>query len=113
MIEVGIDVPDATAIVIENAERFGLAQLHQLRGRVGRKSQTSYCFLTTGQNFVSKRLDVLEETNSGFTVAEKDLALRGPGELFGKMQSGFCFLLLFRLKQIILCLKKRKGLLRN
>ncbi len=108
VIEVGIDVPDATAIVIENAERFGLAQLHQLRGRVGRKSQTSYCFLTTGQNFVSKRLDVLEETNSGFTVAEKDLALRGPGELFGKMQSGFLFSSLVSLETDYPLLEKAK-----
>ena len=92
VIEVGIDVPDATIIVIENAERFGLAALHQLRGRVGRGGVQSYCILLYG-NDVSpdglKRLDVLVETDDGFVVAEQDLMMRGVGELLGTRQSGW------------------------
>jgi ATP-dependent DNA helicase RecG len=92
VIEVGIDVPDATIIVIENAERFGLAALHQLRGRVGRGGAQSYCILLYG-NDVSpdglKRLDVLVETDDGFVIAEQDLMMRGVGELLGTRQSGW------------------------
>ena len=89
VIEVGIDVPNASAILIENAERFGMSQLHQLRGRVGRGKWQSYCiFLYSGAGEKPKRLDVLEHTNDGFKVAEEDLKLRGPGDLFGYRQSG-------------------------
>ncbi len=85
VIEVGINVPNATVMVVENAERFGLAQLHQLRGRVGRGSEESWCFLMAEP---TERLKMLTQTNDGFVVAQKDLDLRGPGELFGARQSG-------------------------
>lgn len=92
VIEVGIDVPSATIMVIENAERFGLAALHQLRGRVGRSSLQSYCILLYGNNITPdglKRLDVLCETEDGFAIAEQDLMMRGVGELLGTKQSGW------------------------
>ena len=85
VIEVGVNVPNATIMVIENAERFGLAQLHQLRGRVGRGSFESWCFLMAEPN---ERLRFLASTNDGFRIAQKDMELRGPGELFGTRQSG-------------------------
>lgn len=108
VIEVGIDVPNATIMIVENAERFGLAQLHQLRGRVGRGSDKSYCILianfdwydlhkkkltggeiTKEKDAARKRLQTMAETNDGFKIAEVDLELRGPGELFGARQSGY------------------------
>lgn len=91
VIEVGIDIPEATVILIEGAERFGLAQLHQLRGRVGRSCHQSYCFLFTESpaKQSNQRLKALTQTMSGFELAEKDLEIRGPGELFGTMQSGW------------------------
>ena len=92
VIEVGIDVPSATIMVIENAERFGLAALHQLRGRVGRGSKQSYCILLYGNNVSPdglKRLDILCETDDGFVIAEQDLMMRGVGELLGTKQSGW------------------------
>ncbi len=90
VVEVGVDVPNATVIVIENAERFGLSQIHQLRGRVGRSDIQSYCVLITGKAGKSTRdkLSVLEQTNNGFIVAQKDLEIRGPGEFMGTRQSG-------------------------
>ena len=92
VIEVGIDVPRASIIVIENAERFGLAALHQLRGRVGRGNTQSYCVLVFGNNVSEdglRRLDVLCETDDGFVIAEQDLMMRGVGELMGTRQSGW------------------------
>jgi RecG-like helicase/REP element-mobilizing transposase RayT len=91
VIEVGIDVPNATVMLIENAERFGLAQLHQLRGRIGRGAHKSYCVLLTGpkaDEAALEKLRVLEETGDGFQIAEADLRLRGPGDLLGTAQSG-------------------------
>ncbi len=90
VVEVGIDIPNASVIIIEEAERFGLAQLHQFRGRVGRAEHQSYCFLFPHEetSAVNERLKVLEKTTSGFQIAEADLALRGPGAFFGTRQSG-------------------------
>ena len=85
VIEVGVNVPNASVMVIENAERFGLAQLHQLRGRVGRGSDEAWCFLMADS---TQRLKILTETNDGFVIAQKDMELRGPGEIFGTRQSG-------------------------
>lgn len=89
VVEVGVDVPNATVIIIEGAERFGLAQLHQLRGRVGRSELKSYCYLVTSTSDApSRRLRELEKSNDGFYLAEKDLELRGPGEIYGRAQHG-------------------------
>jgi ATP-dependent DNA helicase RecG len=91
VIEVGVDVPNATVMVIEHAERFGLAQLHQLRGRIGRGAAKSYCILMTGGKVTEdgeRRLDAMVRTNDGFEIAELDLELRGPGEFFGTRQAG-------------------------
>lgn len=90
VVEVGVDVPNATVILIENAERFGLSQLHQLRGRVGRSDLQSYCILFSNTNSqeTRARLNIMTETNDGFVIAEKDLELRGPGEFLGTRQSG-------------------------
>ena len=88
--EVGVDVPSATVMIIENAERFGLSQLHQLRGRVGRSDIQSFCYLITekASSATRAKLSVLEQTNNGFIVAQKDLEIRGPGEFMGTRQSG-------------------------
>jgi ATP-dependent DNA helicase RecG len=94
VIEVGVNVPNATVMIIENAERFGLAQLHQLRGRVGRGGDQSYCILITKFNLTAdtrRRIQIMTETNDGFEIAEADLKLRGPGDLEGTQQSGMAF----------------------
>lgn len=89
VVEVGVNVPNATVMMVENAERFGLAQLHQLRGRIGRGEYQSYCiFMQGNQEQVSKRLEILNKSNDGFYIAGEDLKLRGPGDLFGIRQSG-------------------------
>ncbi len=94
VIEVGVNVPNASVMIIENAERFGLSQLHQLRGRVGRGADQSYCILVTGYKLAEdtrKRLEIMVRTNDGFEIAEADLKLRGPGDLEGTQQSGIAF----------------------
>jgi ATP-dependent DNA helicase RecG len=101
VIEVGVDVPNASVMVIESAEKFGLSQLHQLRGRVGRGSEKSYCILLSGSklgNDARQRIKTMTETNNGFEIAEKDLELRGPGDIQGTRQSGE---LNFRLASIV------------
>jgi ATP-dependent DNA helicase RecG len=94
VIEVGVNVPNASVMVIENAERFGLSQLHQLRGRVGRGADQSFCILLTGFKLASetrKRMEIMVRTNDGFEISEADLQLRGPGDLEGTIQSGLPF----------------------
>ncbi|MBA7575070.1 ATP-dependent DNA helicase RecG [subsurface metagenome] len=94
VIEVGVDIPNASIMVIESAERFGLSQLHQLRGRVGRGADQSYCIMMTGyklSNEARKRIETMVNTNDGFEIAEVDLKLRGPGDIEGTLQSGIPF----------------------
>jgi len=101
VIEVGVNVPNATVMVIESAEKFGLSQLHQLRGRVGRGAEKSFCILLTGSkisNDARERLKIMVATNDGFKIAEKDLEIRGPGDIEGTRQSG---LLNFKLASIV------------
>ena len=101
VIEVGIDVPNASVMIIESAEKFGLSQLHQLRGRVGRGSDKSYCILLSPyklNNEAKERLKIMCVTSDGFKIAEKDLDLRGPGEIEGTKQSG---MLNFRLASLV------------
>ena len=94
VIEVGVNVPNASVMIIENAERFGLSQLHQLRGRVGRGADQSYCILMTKHQIAGdtrKRLEVMVQSNDGFKIAEEDMKLRGPGDMEGTQQSGVAF----------------------
>ena len=101
VIEVGVNVPNASVMLIESAERFGLSQLHQLRGRVGRGAEQSYCILLTGNklsNESAERMKIMTSTSNGFIIAEKDLAMRGPGDLSGTRQSG---ILKFKLADIV------------
>jgi ATP-dependent DNA helicase RecG len=91
VIEVGVDVPNADIMIIENAERFGLAQLHQLRGRIGRGSKQSHCILLHNDSIgdiAYQRMDILKNSTDGFYIAEKDLVIRGPGEIMGSQQTG-------------------------
>jgi len=91
VIEVGVDVPNATVMMIEHADRFGLSQLHQLRGRVGRGADKSYCLLIPSEHYsedAARRLRVMVETNDGFRIAEADLEIRGPGDFLGTRQAG-------------------------
>ena len=109
VIEVGVDVPNASVMVIENSERFGLAQLHQLRGRVGRGAEQSYCILMTADklsNDARERIDTMVRTNDGFQIAEADLKLRGPGDLQGiYFYSG-----LYAIYTVVACFGYRKWL---
>ena len=94
VIEVGVNVPNASVMVIESAQRFGLSQLHQLRGRVGRGAEQSFCILLTDYKLASdtrKRMEIMVRTNDGFEISEADLRLRGPGDLEGTQQSGLPF----------------------
>ncbi len=115
VVEVGVDVPNATVIIIENAERFGLSQLHQLRGRVGRSDKQSYCVLiSSSKNEETKyRLNVLVQTNDGFVIAEKDLEIRGPGEFLGFKQSGIVELKLADLTKDLYILEKAREEAKN
>jgi ATP-dependent DNA helicase RecG len=114
VIEVGVDVPNATVMLIENAERFGLAQLHQLRGRIGRGNHQSYCILMTDTKdpLALAKLSVLEKTNDGFEIAEADLRFRGPGDLLGTAQSGLPPLRVADLLQDADLLEEARGIAR-
>jgi ATP-dependent DNA helicase RecG len=111
VVEVGIDVPNATIMMVEGAERFGLAQLHQFRGRVGRGNYQSYCFLFTESpsKKTAQRLQAIMECQDGFKLAEKDLEIRGPGEIFGQKQWGIPDLAMASLSDIFLVEKTRKA----
>ncbi len=104
VIEVGVDVPNATIMIVQEADRFGLAQLHQLRGRVGRGAEQSYCLLVSRprdelSETASERLEAMVETTDGFELAERDLEIRGEGQLLGARQSGYSDLRFVRLRQ--------------
>jgi ATP-dependent DNA helicase RecG len=115
LIEVGVDVPNATVMLVENAEHFGLAQLHQLRGRIGRGAHESFCILISDapDEEAQSRLKVLEQTNDGFKVAEADLKLRGPGELLGQQQSGAMKLRFGNLAEDLRLIQQAKELVKN
>ncbi|HDY72669.1 MAG TPA: DNA helicase RecG, partial [bacterium] len=109
VVEVGIDIKNATIMIIEGAERFGLAQLHQFRGRIGRGKDQSYCFLftSTAEIRTTRRLQALLKSNDGFELAEKDLAIRGPGDMFGVRQWGVPDLIMASLKDVELIERTR------
>jgi ATP-dependent DNA helicase RecG len=110
VIEVGVDVPNASIMLVESAERFGLAQLHQLRGRVGRSSDQGYCYLLTSDSSApSRRLRALESSNDGFRLAELDLELRGPGAIYGTSQHGQLDLRIAQLDDAKLISKAREA----
>jgi len=104
VIEVGIDIPNATVMLIESADRFGLSQLHQFRGRVGRGKEQSYCMLLAENpsEVARERLDIIENTQDGFKLAEEDLKMRGPGEFFGTRQSGLPDLRMAKISDVAL-----------
>ncbi|MCJ7716228.1 MAG: ATP-dependent DNA helicase RecG [Anaerolineales bacterium] len=110
VVEVGLDIPDATVMLVEGAHRFGLAQLHQFRGRVGRSDQKSYCILVPGnaEEVENQRLQAMVETNDGFVLAEKDLTIRGPGQFLGTRQSGYTELKLASITDLDLVEQARK-----
>ena len=112
VIEVGIDVPNSTIMLIEHAERFGLTQLHQLRGRVGRGKNKSFCILVrrSFSENAKKRLNIMEETNDGFVIADEDLKIRGPGEFFGIRQSGYLSFKIANMKTDSLLIQKARKL---
>jgi ATP-dependent DNA helicase RecG len=110
VIEVGVDVPNASVMMIQSAERFGLAQLHQLRGRVGRGGHKAYCYLMMSDSKApSRRLRALESSNDGFRLAELDLELRGPGAIYGQMQHGALDLRVAKLTDVQLIAAARKS----
>jgi ATP-dependent DNA helicase RecG len=114
VVEVGIDVPNATVMMVESADRFGLSQLHQFRGRVGRGEAQSYCMLLADRpsDVALLRLDIIERTQDGFKLADEDLKLRGPGEFFGTRQSGIPDLRMARLSDVATLEEARKEAIR-
>jgi ATP-dependent DNA helicase RecG len=110
VIEVGVDVPNASVMLIENADRFGLSQLHQLRGRIGRGEHASFCYLMMSDSSApTRRLRAMEQSNDGFKLAELDLELRGPGAIYGTMQHGALDLRIAKLTDTILISQARKA----